>query len=242
MTKIRRKVIKIDEEKCDGCGVCVPACVEGALQIIDGKAKLVSETYCDGLGACLGECPQGAITIEEREAEDFDEEAAKNHLELKRHAEVKLPCVCPSTTVTQFEKPEATGVTLESEVCHQSMLGHWPVQLTLVPPTASFLQGADLLLVADCVPFAYAGLHDDFLKDHAVLVACPKLDDFQAHQVKLTEILRQSQVNSIIVLHMEVPCCSGLVHMAKQAIYLSGKDIPLEDVTIGIRGELKNQR
>ena len=241
MTRIRRKVIKIDEEKCDGCGVCVPACVEGALQIIDGKAKLVSETYCDGLGACLGECPQGAITIKEREAEDFDEEAAKHHLEAKSHAEAKLPCSCPSITVTQFDRSEVTAIALEDAIPLQSMLGHWPVQLTLVPPTAPFLQGADLLLVADCVPFAYAGLHNDFLKDHAVLVACPKLDDFQAHQLKLTEILRQSPVNNINVLHMEVPCCSGLVHMAKQAIVLSGKDIPLEDVTIGIRGELKNQ-
>ena len=161
-------------------------------------------------------------------------------MEAQRHAEANLPCGCHSTTVTQFEKAEATGVTLESKVCHQSMLGHWPVQLTLVPTSAPFLQGADLLLVADCVPFAYADLHNDFLRDHAVLVACPKLDDFQAHQVKLTEILRQSQVNSIIVLHMEVPCCSGLVHMAKQAISSSSKDIPLKEMVIGVRGDVKS--
>jgi len=184
--KTSRKIIKIDEEKCDGCGACVPACVEGALQIIDGKAKLVSETYCDGLGACLGECPQGAITIEERAAEEFDEEAAKLHLEKENQTMDKLPCGCPSATVTQFERQEPTEVAPIEATNQQSMLGHWPVQLTLVPPTAPFLQGADLVLVADCVPFAYAGFHQDFIKDHAVLVACPKLDDFQAHLNKLT--------------------------------------------------------
>jgi len=254
-TKVMRKIIVIDEEKCNGCGVCVPACAEGALQIIDGKAKLISETYCDGLGACLGECPQGAITIEEREAEDFDEEAVKHHLGEKEQTEERLPCGCPATMVTQFEKEAApTGCQSANvarfikeegvgvapvDVAHQpSMLGHWPVQLTLVPPTAPFLQGADVVLAADCVPFAYAGFHRDFLRDHALLVACPKLDDFQAHQRKLTEILRQSQVKSLSVVYMEVPCCSGLVHMAKQAIQESGRDIPLREVMVGIRGDI----
>ncbi len=256
-TKVLRKVVKIDEEKCNGCGVCVPACAEGALQIIDGKAKLVSEVYCDGLGACLGECPQGAITIEEREAEEFNEEEVKHHLHEKRHAGEKVPCGCPSATVaqfgvteeplpcgcssatvTQFERYEA-AVAPEKALRRQSMLRHWPVQLTLVPPGAPFLQGAELVLAADCVPFAYAGFHHDFLGDHALLIACPKLDDFQAHLSKLTEILRRSEVKSLTVVHMEVPCCSGLVHMAKQAIRLSGRDIPLKEVTIGIKGEKK---
>jgi len=218
--RVKRKIVKIDEEKCDGCGACVPACAEGALQIIDGKARLVSEKYCDGLGACLGECPQGAITIEEREVEEFDEKAAKD----------RLPCGCLSTTTTQFEKQAPS----------QSMLSHWPVQLALVPPNAPFLQGADLVLAADCVPFAYAGFHQDLLNGHALLVACPKLDDFQAHLKKLTEVLRHSPVKSLTVVHMEVPCCSGLVHMAQQAMRLSGKDIPFREVTIGIRGELKS--
>ena len=259
-TNISRKIVKIDEEKCNGCGECVPSCAEGALEIIDGKARLVSEKYCDGLGACLGECPQGAITIEEREAVGFDEEAVKHHLHEKEHAEEKAPCGCPSTrvaqldkteenlpcgcssaTVTQFAGHETAEAAHEEAVCchHHSMLRHWPVQLTLVPPGAPFLQGADLMLAADCVPFAYAGFHQDFLKGHALLVACPKLDDFQSHLAKLTEILRRSDVKSLTVVHMEVPCCSGLVQMARQAIRLSGKAIPLKEVTIGMRGDRK---
>jgi len=188
ITRVLRKIIRIDEEKCNGRGACVPACAGGGLQIIDGKAKLVSETYYDGLGACLGECPQGATTIYQ-----------------------------------------------------QSMLGHWPLQLTLVPPTAPFLQGADLVLVADCVPFTYAGFHQDFIKDHAVLVVCPKLDDFQAHLKKLVDILSHSSVRSLTVVHMEVPCCAGLTYMVNQAMQLAGKDIPLKQVTVGIRGDLKPQ-
>lgn len=285
-TRVVRKIVKIDEEKCNGCGACVPGCAEGALQIVNGKAKLVSEVYCDGLGACLGECPEGAITIEERKAEEFSEEAVKHrlneneHLHVKRHVEEQLPCGCsgatvtqfaphevneelpcgcsgatvaqfaphgvkegrpcgcPSSAVTQFERTETGEVSREKP--QPSMLRHWPVQLTLVPPGAPFLQGADLVLAADCVPFAYAGFHHDFLKDHALLVACPKLDDFQAHLSKLTEILRHSDARSLTVVHMEVPCCSGLVHMAKQAIHLSGKDIPLKEVTIGIKGDRKS--
>jgi len=238
-TKTLRKIIKIDEEKCNGCGACVPACAEGALQIIDGKAKLISETYCDGLGACLGECPQGAITIEERAAEEFDEEATKLHLEQKEHTREELPCGCSSATVTQFERQETTEVAPIEATNQQSMLGHWPVQLTLVPLTAPFLQGADVVLAADCVPFAYAGFHQDFLKNQSLLVACPKLDDFQAHLKKLTEILRYSQVKSLTVVHMEVPCCAGLTYMVKQAMQSAGKDIPLKEVTISIKGDLK---
>jgi len=238
-TKTLRKIVRIDEEKCNGCGLCVPACVEEALQIIDGKAKLIKEIYCDGLGACLGECPQGAITIEEREAEEFDEEATQHHMEQKEPTTEVLPCGCPSTTVTQFESQAVTGVAPGDVPYQQPMLRHWPVQLTLVPPTAPFLQGADLVLAADCVPFAYAGFHQDFLRDHSLLVACPKLDDFQAHLKKLTDILSQSQVKSLTVVHMEVPCCFGLMHMVRQALQLSGKDIPLKEVTIGIKGDLK---
>ena len=237
-TKTIRKIIKIDEEKCNGCGACVPACAEGALQIVDGKAKLISETYCDGLGACLGECPQGAITIEEREAREFDEQAVKLHIEEKESVREELPCGCASATVNRFERQEAAGSATVEREAQPSMLGHWPVQLTLVPPTAPFLQGVDLVLASDCVPFAYAGFHRDFLKNHSLLVACPKLDDFQAHLKKLTSILSHSSVKSLTVVHMEVPCCSGLVHMARQAIQLSGKHIPLEEVTISIKGDL----
>ena len=232
--KVKRSIVKIDEEKCDGCGLCVPSCAEGALQIIDGKAKLVSEVYCDGLGACLGECPQGAITIEERTAEEYNEEATKVHLE--EMIQEEEPAVgCDSTNVAQFVE---SGTDVNEMVSRRSLLGHWPVQLTLVPATAPFLQDADLVIAADCVPFAYPGFHHDFLKDHALVVACPKLDDFQAHLARLTEILKQSSVNSLKVVHMEVPCCSGLVYMARQAIQQSGKDIPMEEITIGIKGEI----
>jgi NAD-dependent dihydropyrimidine dehydrogenase PreA subunit len=238
-TKSLRKIIKIDEELCDGCGLCVPACVEGALQIVDGKAKLISEIYCDGLGACLGECPQGAITIEEREAKEFDEEATVLHMEQAQTTE-PLPCGCPGSTVRQFEKPAAVEVTAGTVHTPQSKLSQWPIQLTLVPPIAPFLQGADLMLAADCVPFACAGFHQDLLGEHALLVACPKLDDYQAHLKKLADILRLSQPKSLTVVHMEVPCCFGLVQMARQAIDLSGRDIPFNDVTVGVRGDLQS--
>ena len=238
-TKVLRKIVKIDEEKCDGCGECVIACAEGALQIIDGKARLISEKYCDGLGACLGECPQGAIIIEEKEAEYFDEEATQHHLQQRAHAKEELPCGCPSAAISQFGRREPTEVATSHTTPQQSMLTHWPVQLTLVPPGAPFLQGADVLLAADCVPFAYTGFHHDFLRGHALLVACPKLDDSQAHLEELTDILRYSEVKSITGVYMEVPCCSGLAHMARQAIRLSGKDIPFREAIIGVKGDLK---
>jgi len=241
-TKTLRKIVKIDEEKCNGCGACVPACAEGAIQIINGKAKLISDKYCDGLGACLGECPQGAITIEEREADEFDEPAVEHHLQAKEHVTEELPCGCPSATVTRFERQTSTEIPAAgiAEPVPESMLTHWPVQLTLVPPSAPFLQKADLVLAADCVPFAYPGFHQEFLKDHALVIACPKLDNFEAHLRKLTEILRHSEPKSLTVVHMEVPCCFGLVHMAKQAILASGKDIPLKEMTIGIKGNRKS--
>jgi NAD-dependent dihydropyrimidine dehydrogenase PreA subunit len=239
-TQTLRKIVKIDEDKCNGCGNCIISCAEGALKIIDGKARLISEKYCDGLGNCL-DCPQGAISIEEREAQDFDEEAVEQHLQTKE-TEEKQPSGCPSAGVRQFEKSvkAAAPAVVTPATTVGSRLGHWPVQLTLVPPTAPFLKGADLVLAADCVPFTYAGFHQDFLGENtALLVACPKLDDFQAHQKKLNEILGQSGIKSLTVLHMEVPCCSGLVHMAKQAILASGNVVPFKDITISIRGERK---
>jgi NAD-dependent dihydropyrimidine dehydrogenase PreA subunit len=238
MQKTLRKVVKIDEALCNGCGACVIACAEGALQIIDGKARLVSEKYCDGLGNCLN-CPQGAITIEEREAEDFDAAAATEHLHAEK-IEEKIPCGCPSANIARFVREPATALQTETRpgAAIASRLGHWPVQLALVPPTVPFLKGADVVLAAPCVPFAYAGFHQDFLGENsALLVACPKLDDFQAHQKKLNDILKQSGMKSLTVLHMEVPCCSGLVHMAKQAILTSGNVLPFRDITISIRGE-----
>jgi len=258
-TRTTRKIVHIDEDICDGCGLCVPSCAEGAIQIVDGKAKLVSEMYCDGLGACLGECPVGAITIEEREAAGFDEEAAKQHLAEEEKAAAPAACGCPSASVATFDRevpeeetlacgcPSASVATFakgekvatETREAQPSTLGHWPVQLTLVPPGAPFLQGTDLLLAADCVPFAYPGFHQDFLRDHSLLIACPKLDDYQAHLAKLTEILRLAAIKSLTVVHMEVPCCFGIVQMARQAVQASGKDIPLTEVSISIRGEVK---
>jgi len=237
--KTVREIVKIDEEKCNGCGACVPKCAEGALQIIDGKVKLISEKFCDGLGACLGECPQGALIVEERVAEEFDEDAMKLHLEEENHTiNEPLGYRCPSETIAEFERDEVTAAISKEMTGQSSMLNHWPVQLSLVPPTAPFLQGADLLLVADCVPFAYAGFHQDFIKGHALLVACPKLDDFQAHLEKLTDILRESTIKSLTIVHMEVPCCSGLVYMVKQAMQSIDKELPVKEVTINIKGDI----
>lgn len=233
--KRMRQIVKIDEERCDGCGLCVPSCAEGALQIIDGKAKLVSEIYCDGLGACLGECPQGAISLEERPAADFDEAATQRHLEAENEVAEALPCGCAATTVSTLEPAPSPAANEAGE--QPSQLGHWPVQLTLVPPGAPFLDGADLLLAADCAPFAYGAFHRDFIRGRSVLVACPKLDDFAAHQAKLNEILKTSAIKSLTVVHMEVPCCGGLMHMARQALAAAGKEIPLRDITLSMRGE-----
>ena len=240
--KALRKIVSIDEDKCDGCGACVPACAEGALHIVDGKARLISELYCDGLGACLGECPQGAITIEEQQAEEFDEEAVRHHLHALESPAEELPCGCPSAHISQFKRPTEAAVSSHevAETKPRSRLNHWPVQLSLVPPGAPFLRDADLVLAADCVPFAYASFHQDFLEDKALLIACPKLDDIAAHQSRLTDILRHSGVKSLGIVHMEVPCCFGLVQMAKQALEDSGQDIPLWEATVGIRGELKH--
>ena len=258
-TKVIRDIIRIDEEKCDGCGACVLACAEGAIQVIDGKARLISDNYCDGLGACLGECPQGALTIEKRESDEFDEHLVEEHLAAMK--EDNLPCGCPGSSVQQFEKAhelaslgplpcgcpsttvrefgrQAVGDVPVATTYQQSMLNHWPVQLALVPPTAPFFQGADLVLAAHCGPFAYGNFHQDFIKNHAVVCACPKLDDAQAHREKLTELLRQSDIKSLTIVRMEVPCCGELTYLANQAIAASGKDIPIHEVTVGVRGGL----
>ena len=179
-----------------------------------------------------------SFTIEERAAEEFDEEVTKHHMEQNEPVTEELPCGCPSTTVTQFESQAIAGVAPWDVPSQQPMLRQWPVQLTLVPPTAPFLQGADLVLAADCVPFAYADFHQEFLRDHSLLVACPKLDDFPAHLKKLTDIFSQSSVKSVTVVTMEVPCCSGLVSMVKQAVQQSEKDIPVTEKQVSTRGEL----
>lgn len=239
---VTRKIVKIDEEKCNGCALCIPNCAEGALQIIDGKARLVSDKFCDGLGACLGHCPQDAITIIEREAEDFDEKTVEVFLHKKHEPKPETQSVsftgCPSSRVMQFQTPNPKTETTQAR-SSISQLSQWPVQLKLVPINAPYFQDADLLVAADCVPFAYPDFHQDFLKGKVVVVGCPKLDDIQSYREKLTEIFRTNSIKSVTVPYMEVPCCFGLVKATEDAIATSGKKIPFKKVKIGIRGEIK---
>lgn len=228
-----RKIVKIDEEKCNGCGMCIPNCAEGALEIIDGKAKLVKDIFCDGLGACLGHCPQNAIEIIEREADDFNEEAAKEFVKAKENVH-KHSGGCPGSKMRRIKTKDEE----ESNVKINSKLSHWPVQLKLVPPNAPYLKKADLLITADCVPFAYANYHNDFLKGKSLVVGCPKLDDVNYYMEKLTEIIKENDLESITVLRMEVPCCGGISMAAKNARDKASSDIPIKVVTISIDGEV----
>jgi len=277
---IKRKIININEERCNGCGLCIPNCPEGAIQIIDGKARLISDLFCDGLGACIGQCPQGAIIVEERQAESYSEKKVmenivkqgknviKAHLEhlkdhsqseylkealdflkqrkigihlegetiQKEHAHMSDSSSCPGSKVMDFREKEASikdrlGPKGESE------LRNWPIQIKLAPSNAPYFENAELLIAADCVPFAYADFHSDLLKDKILLVGCPKLDDAAFYEEKITQILKNNNIKSVICVHMEVPCCFGLVNIIKSAISASGKQISFKEVTIGIKGE-----
>jgi len=242
--KAKRKIIQIDEKKCDGCGLCVPACAEGAIQIIDGKAKLVAEIYCDGLGACLGECPRGALKIIEREADEFDEAAVEEHMKSQKVAHVPeaptMACGCPSSQIVSFaslrQSREANKPVVQTDTA--SALSHWPVQIRLVPPTAPFLTNADLLVVADCAPVAYPRLHDDFIKGRVVLMGCPKFDETDMYVNRFAQIFLEADIRSITVLVMEVPCCQGLPVIIRDGMNMAGKNIPLEKVVIGRTGEV----
>lgn len=243
MAKILRDIIRIDEELCDGCGLCVPACAEGAIQIIDGKARLVKESFCDGLGACLGECPRGAITIEKREAEPFDEEAVEEHLRFSRKEEETESLSCPSCCEISLEKgevaeKEAGESAAESISGPASELGNWPIQLKLVSSEAKFLQRPHLVIAADCVPFAFADFHNRFLKGKTLLIGCPKLDDSSFYYHKLVEIFRKHAPEKITVLIMQVPCCSGLLRLVAGALREAGRDVPVENFVIGVGGEI----
>lgn len=275
----KRKIIKINEEKCNGCGVCIPNCPEGAIQIIDGKARLISDIFCDGLGACIGHCPQDAITTEERTAELYSEKKVmeniikagentilahlhhlKDHgekiylkeaLEILKQNNITVPfkeeqpvphntCKCPGAEAMDFSA-EKKPTTTEQGI-RQSHLGQWPVQLHLLSPKTSFLHGSDILLVADCVAYAYGDFHKDFLKRKALAIACPKLDsNLEAYLQKLTEFIDDAQIASLTVMTMEVPCCRGLLALAQQAASLSSRKIPIKSIIVGIKGTIEKE-
>jgi NAD-dependent dihydropyrimidine dehydrogenase PreA subunit len=247
-----RDMIEIDEKLCDGCGDCVTACAEGAIAIVDGKAKLVSDIYCDGLGACIGHCHTGALKVIQREAEAFDEEAVEAHLARQREAAGSArtrpafgvvgqsPMAggeCPGSRAQTLQPPPpAEGLPIAGPA---SQLRHWPIQLHLVPPTAPFFQGADVLLAADCVAFAVGDFHQRFLSDHSLAIACPKLDTNQEiYLQKLVAMVDEAEISSLRVLVMEVPCCGGLVRLVEQALRQAKRSIPVECLVVGTQGHV----
>jgi NAD-dependent dihydropyrimidine dehydrogenase PreA subunit len=275
----KRKIIRIDEEKCNGCGLCIPNCPEGALQIIDGKARLISELFCDGLGACIGHCPQGAISVEEREAEAYDEKKVmeniikqgasviKAHLQhLKEHGEkeylreaievmkekgIELPHLgekkqihagCPGTKIMDFSKSKKKEPATE-EGKRPSQLRQWPIQLHLVSPHASYYKNADVLLSADCVAYSLGDFHKDHLKAKSLAIACPKLDEgLDIYVDKIKTLIDDANINTLIVMTMQVPCCMGLLELAKQAAEKASRKIPIKHIVVGIEGDiLKNE-
>ncbi|MHB9137948.1 MAG: ATP-binding protein [Victivallaceae bacterium] len=237
---MKRNIVKIDRDKCNGCGLCVSACAEGAIQMVNGKAELVTDSYCDGLGACLGECPQGAITIEERDAAEFDEAAVKKHLERKITSDPKHHQGCPGMKVFAINEKVVSSSAKSSGQPSPSELRQWPVQLHLTPIQAPYWTGADLLLAADCVSVAYADFQERLLKGRKIIVACPKLDDTGNYLEKLTAILRENDIRSLTAARMEVPCCGGIVRLAQLALEASGKDIEFKEIIIGVDGTIKN--
>ena len=230
-----RKIIHIDEEKCNGCGLCADACHEGAIDIVDGKAKLVRENFCDGFGDCLPNCPAGAITFEEREAPEYDAAAVKAAQEEKKMNE-NAHGGCPGSMARQIERT-AVNETAKTDAPAESALANWPVQIKLAPTKAPFFDGAKLLIAADCTAYAYASFHKDFIKGKVTLIGCPKLDGTD-YSEKLTEIIRDNDIRSVTIVRMVVPCCGGLEFMAKNALKESGRFIPWQVVTIGLDGEI----
>ena len=232
-----RKIIKIDENRCNGCGACAAACHEGAIEIIDGKAVLTREDYCDGLGDCLPECPADAISFEEREAPAYDEAAVLAAKQKKKEQDIKIPHAgCPGTQVRQMMHPK-TENSPSYMSAGVSQLGQWPCQIKLAPVNAPYFNGAKLLIAADCTAYAYANIHEDFMKEKVTLIGCPKLDSVD-YSEKLTEIIRNNDIKSVTILRMEVPCCGGLEIAAKKALQESGKFIPWQTITISIDGNI----
>ena len=224
---MNRKIIVIDEEKCNGCGQCVTGCAEGAIALIDGKAKLVSEVYCDGLGACIGECPVGALTLVEKEAPEYDQAAVDKHLATIGRAPHAAASACPGAAPAMAPP--------------QSQLGNWPLQLSLMPINAPYLERATLLMAADCTAFAYPDFHRHFVKGKVAIIGCPKLDDAAAYREKLAKIIQANHIEFIHVVYMEVPCCGGLVRLVQQAVADSGCKVPVKLTKIGIGGEIKDE-
>lgn len=249
--KVHRKIIEINEELCDGCGQCIVDCAEAALELIDGKAKLVAEKYCDGLGACLGSCPTGALKIIEKEADDFDEEAVEELLKTKEKEEtpsnpLTLDCGCPSAQLQNFQTPPtpcqgANNSITDLDAGSHSNLSHWPIQIRLIPPSAPFLHNADLLISADCTAVATANFHSAFLKNRVIMMGCPKFDDAKSYVAKFSEIFSTVNVNSITVLIMEVPCCQSMRNIVKEALNNADKNITTEVVTVSTRGKIINK-
>ena len=229
-----RRIINIDEERCNGCGACAAACHEGAIVMVDGKARLMRDDYCDGLGDCLPACPAGAISFVEREAAAYDEAAV---LEAKAKKNEKLPCGCPGSAakaIRRQDPPQAIGAS------QQSQLQQWPVQIKLAPVNSPWFDGAALLVAADCTAYAYANFHQDLIKGRITLVGCPKLDSVD-YSVKITEILKNNDIRSVTVVRMEVPCCGGIENAVKKALRSSGKLIPWNVVTISTDGQILNR-
>lgn len=241
----KRQIVRIDQEKCDGCGLCVPSCAEGAIVIVDGKAQLLADKYCDGLGACLGECPVGALIIEEREAEEFvgpAPGAPGEHGSQEAHAAPVAPraapasegFVCPGSAMRQFAPtaaPEAGA----------SALTHWPIKLRLVAPKAPFFKEAELLVAADCAAFAAGDFHAKYLAGKAVVCGCPKFEDLEEAAAKLTAILKENEVKGVTIVNMEVPCCQGLIEAVRQALQAAGKSLPVSICTLGPQGQVVQQ-
>ncbi|MFW5489750.1 MAG: ATP-binding protein [Desulfovibrio sp.] len=245
---IMRKIIQIDEERCDGCGQCIPSCAEGALQIVDGKARIVKDIYCDGLGACLGACPQDALHIIEREAVPFDEELAMEHVRTRAEGDTKentsagsgrMACGCPGQNVMELHPAAKAAGKSEAVV---SSLGHWPVQIRLVPPNAPFLRNADILVTADCAPVAVPDFNPRLVDGKVVLLGCPKFDDQELYLNKFVDLFTNSGIRSVTVLRMEVPCCQGLPAVVRRAVQLSGFAGEVRVLIAGRGGEISQEQ
>ncbi|HBH3689570.1 TPA: 4Fe-4S binding protein [Clostridioides difficile] len=234
-----RKIIKIDEGKCNGCGLCVEACHEEAIGMVNGKAKLLRDDYCDGLGDCLPNCPTNAISFEYREAAEYDEAAVKANMEAKKAQKKTLACGCPGSQSKSINREVSNSTSISNDIVEikGSQLNQWPVQIKLVPTNASYLKNASLLIAADCTAYAYGNFHNKFMKNKVTLIGCPKLDEVD-YAEKLTEILKENDIKNIVVTRMEVPCCGGIVNAVKTALQNSGKMIPWQIVTISVDGKI----